>query len=266
MADHNSLKTTGILKYLPAVLVVAGQASVILSLRFEEAMPWLLALGMALAATGLGLRARSVGRRVVSWVIMGIVFPLLVPLVGFAFMVIKGKKGEAVSPSGAKPVSIPAHAATAFILFLLAALFMDSLSLALISFVIAVIWVSTRKEDRYKGRVRLAVIGVYALMVVMVFAMKGINYRVSQANARVIIEACERYKGRTGEYPAGLRDLVPAYLPEVPVARYTVMSGGFYYHRNLGPSGSDYRLVFVYESPFARSVYSSVDRGWRSID
>jgi len=82
----------------------------------------------------------------------------------------------------------------------------------------------------------------------------------------VIIEACERYKGRTGEYPAGLRDLVPAYLPEVPVARYTVMSGGFYYHRNLGPSGSDYRLVFVYESPFARSVYSSVDRGWRSID
>ncbi len=265
MADHNSLKTTHILKYLPAMLVVASQASAILSVQFEEAMPWLLVLGMALAASGLGLSARIVGRRVASWVLVGVFFPLLVPLVGLAYMMIRGKKGAA-DPSKTGPVNMLVHAGMALMLFLAAAVFMDSLSLALISFVIAVIWVSTRKEDRYKGRVRLAVIGVYALMVVMVFAMKGINYRVSQANARVIIEACERYKGKTGEYPAELRDLVPAYLPEVPVARYTVMSGGFYYHRNRGPSGGDYRLVFIYESPFARSVYSSVDRGWRSID
>lgn len=265
MADHNSLENTRILKYLDAILIVAGQASVILSLKFEDMAPWLVILGMALSASGLGLRARSAGRRVASWVLVGVFFPLVVPLVGLAFMMIRGKKGAGDS-SGTGPVNVAAHAGMALMLFLAAAVFMDSLSLALISFVIAVIWVSTRKEDRYKGRLRLAVIGVYALMVVMVFAMKGINYRVSQANARVIIEACERYRDKTGEYPAELRDLVPAYLPEVPVARYTVMSGGFYYHRDRSPSGSDYRLVFIYESPFARSVYSSVDRGWHSID
>jgi len=266
MADHNSPETTRTFKYLPAILIVASQAAVALSLQFEDTAPWLVVLGMALAATGLGRLARSQGRRVVSWVLTGIFFPLVIPLAGLAFMMIRAKRGPGVDPSGAGPVNMLAHAGMALILFLAAAVFMDSLSLALISFVIAVIWVSTRKEDRYEGRVRLAVIGVYALMVVMVFAMKGINHRVSQANARVIIEACERYKDKTGEYPAELRDLVPAYLPEVPAARYTVMSGGFYYHRNRGPSGSDYRLMFVYEAPFARSVYSSAGRNWHSID
>ncbi len=78
----------------------------------------------------------------------------------------------------------------------------------------------------------------------------------------------ERFKEKTGEYPAQLGSLVPDYLPEVPRARYTVMSGGFYYRRDAGPEPSrkNYRLIFVNEAPFARSVYSSASKGWRSVD
>jgi hypothetical protein len=266
MGNQTSLKTALIYKCLDIVLVIAGQASIILSVQFEDLFVYFIVAGVALGATGLGLRAGKTGRSVPVWVLIAVFFPILVPVVGLAFMLIRGMRRENADPSRVRPVSMYAHASIALVLFLIAAVVMDSLGFALLSFFIALIWAATHKGAGYTRKVRLVVIGIYALMLVMAFGMKSVNYRTSHSNAETIIAACEKYKGKTGEYPAGLKDLVPAYLPKVPVARYTLMSGGFYYYRNRGPSTDSYRLIFVNEAPFGRKVYDSVSKGWHGID
>jgi hypothetical protein len=227
---------------------------------------YFIVAGVALSATGLALRAKKTGRSVPAWVLIAVFFPILVPAVGLAFMLIRGMRRKDADPSRAKPVNMYVHASIALVLFLIGAVVMDSIGFALLSFFIAVIWVATHKGAGYTRKVRFAVIGIYSLMLVMAFGMKSVNYRMSRSNAGTIIAACEKYKGKTGEYPARLNDLVPAYLPKVPVARYTLMSGGFYYYRDRRSSTDSYRLIFVHEAPFGRKVYDSAHKGWHEID
>ncbi len=266
MGDQTSLKTTLIYRCLDIVLVIAGQASIILSIQFVDLFVYFIVAGVVLSATGLGLRAGKTGRSVPAWVLIAVFFPILVPLVGLVFMLIRGTRRQDADPSRKRPVNMYAHASIALVLFLIAAVVMDSLSFALLCFFIALIWAATHKGAGYTRKVRLVVIGIYTLMLVMAFGMKSVNYRVSHSNAETIIAACEKYKGETGEYPAWLSDLVPAYLSEVPVARYTLISGGFHYYRDHGPSTDNYRLIFVNEAPFARLVYNSANKCWHEID
>lgn len=266
MGNQTFLKTTLIYTCLDIVLVVAGQASIILSIQFDDLFVYFIGAGVALSATGLGLRAGKTGRSVPAWVLIAVFFPILIPVVGLVFMVIRGTRRQNADPSRAKPVSMYAHASIALVLFLIAAVVMDSLSFALLSFLVAVIWAATRKGAGYTRKVRLVVIGIYTLMLVMAFGMKSVNDRMSHSNAETIIAACEKYRGKTGEYPAWLSDLVPAYLPKIPVARYTLISSGFIYHRDRGLSTDNYRLIFVNEAPFARRVYDSAKKSWHEID
>jgi len=266
MGNQTSLKTALIYTCLDIVLVVSGQAAIILSIQFEDLFVYFIVAGVALSATGLALRARKTGRSVPAWVLIAVFFPILIPAIGLVFMLIRGMRREDADPSRAKPVNMYVHASIALVLFLIAAVIMDSIGFALLSFFIAVVWAATCKRAGYTRKVRLVVIGIYTLMLVMAVGMKSVNYRMSHSNAETIIAACEKYKGKTGEYPAGLKDLVPAYLPKVPVARYTLMSGGFYYYRNRGPSTDSYRLIFVNEAPFGRKVYNSANKGWHGID
>lgn len=58
----------------------------------------------------------------------------------------------------------------------------------------------------------------------------GITWR---QNANHILFALQRYHGRTGQFPATLRALVPGYLPslpEVPRLTYDSATGSLAYH------------------------------------
>ncbi|MDD3844845.1 MAG: hypothetical protein PHC90_00650 [Syntrophorhabdaceae bacterium] len=262
MGDRNSLKAAPVYKCLDIILVVAGQAAVILPIKFEGLSGYFILAGIALGAAGLGIRAKRTDRGVISWVLVGLFFPIAIPVVALVFMAVRGTRH---APADAKPANIYIHAFIALAVFVVSAFLMDAFSFALICVFIAAIWVLSRRKGSYSRKMQWVLTGIYILALAMSAGMKAVNYRMSHANARIIIAACDAYKETKGEYPGELKDLVPDYLSEVPRARYT-MSGGFHYHRNPGPSRQSYRLIFVNEAPFARMVYDSATRDWHGID
>lgn len=74
---------------------------------------------------------------------------------------------------------------------------------------------------------RVAVI--YALMFVATFALISSNIRMAQRRAAPVIAAVNRYHSERGTYPKALDELVPAYLPSIPPAGFTVLSRNFRY-------------------------------------
>lgn len=78
--------------------------------------------------------------------------------------------------------------------------------------------------------------------------------------ARQIIAACEAYKRHTGNLPDRLDQLVPVFLPKVPVALYTVLYNDFWYF-------SEYALLtYVVFPPFGRRVYDFNTTQWNYLD
>jgi hypothetical protein len=143
---------------------------------------------------------------------------------------------------------------------------MDSFSFALFATISAIVWVLAGKRGLYTWKQRLLQVMVYLVAFAMVLGAKGVNNGVSERNAAVIIAACDEYLKKNGAYPESLNELVPTYLPKVPAARYTWTSGNFRYYRDRVESGNRYSLMYTVEAPFARQVYSSERKTWRSID
>jgi hypothetical protein len=168
-----------------------------------------------------------------------------------------------------KTVKIYRHVIVALVLFLAFAIAMDSLGAAFFICLFAVIWYGTRREKNgYAAKIKLIIIGAYAVLLIMAFVVKNINNRVAYENAKIVIAACEQYKIKKGAYPDRLNDLVPGYLTRIPVARYTGITGWKYFHHpNKGSTEDDhYSLQFTYEPPFGRRVYHSQTKKWRSMD
>jgi len=168
-----------------------------------------------------------------------------------------------------KAVKIYRYIIIALVLFLTFAIAMDSLGGAFFIFLFAMIWYATRREKNgYTAKIKMIIIGVYAVLLIMTFVVKNINNRVAYENAKIVIAACEQYKIKKGAYPDRLSDLVPGYLTRIPVARYTgITEWRYFYHPNKGSTeGDHYSLQFTYEPPFGRRVYHSQTRKWHSMD
>ena len=261
MEENNSSKTTTIAGYIDIFLVILGQALIFFVIFDEGSYGYMIALALALNATGLGIRAKKGGRSVVTWVLIGCLFPLIIPVIAVLFMVFRDRKGSQEK----RPLPLYGHVIMAAILFLIGALLMDSFSFAFFATISAIVWVLAGKRGLYTWKQRLFQVMVYLVAFAMVLGAKGVNNGVSERNAAVIIAACDEYLKKNGAYPESLNELVPAYLPKVPAARYTWTSGNFRYYRDRVESGTGI-LMYTVEAPFARQVYSSERKTWRSID
>ncbi len=262
MGDQSSPKTAAIARYIDLILVILGQVLILLLFFVEDLTGYLIVPIMALNATGLGIRAKRNGRGVLPFVLLGCFFPLIVPVIAIAVMIFRSGRRHIER----KPVGVYGHIAVAAIILVTGAVLMDSFSLALVCTIAGIIWAISGKQGRYTTKQKLVRVGIYAIAFAMVLGMKSVNNRISQKNAGTIIAACEKYLEKNGEYPGSLNDLVPVFLSRVPSARYTLISGGFRYYRMSGQTGNNYRLMYVYEAPFARNVYVSAEKKWRSID
>ncbi len=262
MGDQDSPKTAVVTRHIDVILVILGQVLVLLLFLAEQVSGYLIVAAMASNAAGLGIRAKRTGRSVSAWVVVGCLFPLVVPVIAIAVMVYRKKR----SPAEGKPVSIYGHTVMAVLIFVLSAVFMDSLSFGIVCTAVAVIWVLSGRRSTYTKKQIMVRIGVYIAALAMIFVMKAGNNRISQRNAGVIIAACDEYLKKNGTYPDSLKDLVPAYLPEVPAARYTWISNGFIYRKDRGQTENGYVLIYTVEAPFARNVYSGARKTWRRID
>jgi hypothetical protein len=119
-----------------------------------------------------------------------------------------------------------------------------------------------KREDSVVLKQRLIIMGIYAIMVVLVFASNHLNNVIAKNRAEVIIKACEQYKLKNSVYPDALSVLIPEFLKEIPTAKYTFSSNQFRYNA----SADHHSVMFTAIPPFGRSYYILEEKKWRSLD
>jgi hypothetical protein len=105
----------------------------------------------------------------------------------------------------------------------------------------------------------LSRIAIPVLALAIVAGNAAIQSKVANANAELIIVACEQFRAATGKYPDQLGELVPKYLSSIPRAKYSLAFSDFRY-RNLN---GNHLLMWDERPPFGRRMYDFESRKWR---
>lgn len=70
---------------------------------------------------------------------------------------------------------------------------------------------------------------LYAGIAIAITIVNFTNSRIAESRANSIIAVCEQYKQDYGKYPEQLSDLVPGYIFNIPLAKYTLYGNRFFY-------------------------------------
>ncbi|NVJ23102.1 hypothetical protein HUW62_17925 [Myxococcus sp. AM011] len=84
----------------------------------------------------------------------------------------------------------------------------------------------------------------------------------ARRNAERLITACRAFQTRHGQLPQALTELVPAFLPELPPAKYSGPHFGFTY--DVGPGR--HVLGWTERIPFGRPFYVFEEDRWGYLD
>ena len=154
----------------------------------------------------------------------------------------------------------------AIILFGLDAFWLNQGMIALITVLFAlpimIIKALFRWKDKPLLKKRLTACGIYLLMSLLIFTSIFINNKLARSRAEMLIAACEKYKDNKNEYPKKLSDLVPNFIDDIPVAKYTLNSNRFYYTS----SKDSHSLFYVAMPPFGRPTYFFEKQKWTYTD
>jgi hypothetical protein len=124
---------------------------------------------------------------------------------------------------------------------------------AVLQAVLAVVCLVARRGAAARSHAGAALVWVAAL--VAMAAHSRFNLQLSSERADAVIAACRRFEGDFGRLPLSLDELVPRYLPRVPVASWTVF-GAFSYETRTRP-----QLVFFHPWPILR-IYAFETGEW----
>jgi hypothetical protein len=122
-------------------------------------------------------------------------------------------------------------------------------------------WSLIRGQRALAGS-RAARAALYLLVGAAAFGTVRFHAHTARVNAARVIEACRSYERTHGKLPERLQDLVPAFLPAVPRAKYTLMFGEFTYLS----SATGHTLVYVALAPSGRRLYHFEEDRWSQLD
>lgn len=111
---------------------------------------------------------------------------------------------------------------------------------------------------------RLTRAGIYLLAAVAVFASNALQNRMADRRSIELGNACLAYRAKYQHYPQHLEELVPEFIPSVPLAKYTLGGGSFFYSSGL--SGKEPMLYYQAMPPFGRCFYHMETGGWGYLD
>lgn len=135
-------------------------------------------------------------------------------------------------------------------------------AIALLLWLLPRIFLAWRKPGlrRHRALVALLTLGMIATDI----SIYRIYDNIARARVLEVAEELLRYKARTGAFPEKLEQLVPEYLPAVPVAKpgLVMLNGIWYLHKSPGPTG----LMYVSFPPYGRHIYDVDKREWTDID
>jgi hypothetical protein len=120
-----------------------------------------------------------------------------------------------------------------------------------------------RRQDRSKYKQRLWKIAIYLLTGIAVFGSNMLQNRIADRRAIAIGNACMAYRAKYHQYPAGLNDLVPEFLPSVPAAKW---GGEHFFYSRAANSDHEPMLWYAAMPPFGRRFYHMESGGWGYLD
>ncbi len=103
---------------------------------------------------------------------------------------------------------------------------------------------------------------IYGVTAICVFGANTINNKIAESRAEQLIHIIEQYHQANGKYPAQLSDLAPTFIPNVPIAKYTLGFNKFWYiNRDENAS-----IFYVAMPPFGRPIYNFNNKSWGYIN
>jgi hypothetical protein len=120
--------------------------------------------------------------------------------------------------------------------------------------VLAIGCVVLRKGSAARAHAAAALVWVLALVAMAGFSR--FNLRLALDRADTVIAACRRFESDFDRLPVSLDELVPGYMPRVPLASWTVF-GAFSYEVEPQP-----QLTFFAAWPTLRIYVFETDRWW----
>lgn len=154
---------------------------------------------------------------------------------------------------------IKAAVIAAALLFLCAFFFESALTAFVVFVILAVISLLQKKAER---SLRMKKAAVYFVMFLLTMVITMANDHFARKNAGRIIAAAENYAQRTGAYPGQLADLVPEFLPVLPIAKYTLNDNDFKYIAR----GKQHILTYVKKPPYGKVYYVFEEKRWGTTD
>ena len=121
------------------------------------------------------------------------------------------------------------------------------------------------RENRRPAEQRLVKTGIYLLTAVAIIACNSLQNRMADRQAIKIGNACLAFHAKYQRYPEDLNELVPAFLPSVPVAKYSLMGNAvFFYSSPI--VGREPMLYYQVIPPFGRRFYHMETGTWGYLD
>ena len=117
-------------------------------------------------------------------------------------------------------------------------------------------------QDPGQRRLRLARVAIFLGAVAIVFALNWVNNRIAKSRAETLVTAVKAFKQKHQRYPEKLDELVPEFVEHMPVAKYTLAFGRFYYVATAGYHG----LFYMDMPPFGRPTYAFERDTWGYVD
>ena len=88
---------------------------------------------------------------------------------------------------------------------------------------------------------------------------------IASAKTMKIVRACDDFHTVNGAYPETLNQLVPDYLPSIPIARFTLCEPKFHYATYVA-GGRDGAMIWFSTFAFGAYGYDLGARRWRFTD
>ena len=157
---------------------------------------------------------------------------------------------------------------TASVLFILDAFVMNQGSIAMILILLVLFVFLPRalwaRKDKTLSNARAARALIYLSAAIAVFVANTLQNQLADRRAIALGKACIAYHAKYGQYPEWLDNLVPEFVPAVPLAKYTLMSGHFSYFR----SEADKEPMLYYQAlpPYGRRFYHLERGNWGYLD
>jgi hypothetical protein len=120
-----------------------------------------------------------------------------------------------------------------------------------------------RRRNRLKYEQRLIKIVIYVLTGIAVLSSNTLQNRLADSRAIAIGNACLAYHAKYHLYPAELKELVPEFLPSVPVAKW---SGEHFSYSRALESDHEPMLWYAAVPPFGRRFYHMESGRWGYLD